>query len=267
LRFIVICQSLTIAALFVGVTWATALAGQDSGQEFHDKTSLSLTRILQHIMPKKAPPPVPKEYPGARRIMLPLKKAPQTPIENVLTRRRSVRDYTGEPLSLQEVERLCWAASGISLRRGGILFRTAPSAGALYPLELYLVANRVESLPKGIYHYNPPGGVLEEVRLGDFARRLARAALAQDAVAQSAATFVITGIFARSTAKYDVRGYRYVYMEAGHASQNLCLMATSLELGTVTIGAFMDKQVNDLLGVDGVGEAAIYLQPVGKPEK
>lgn len=140
--------------------------------------------------------------------------------------------------------------------------RTAPSAGALYPLELYLVAGEVRALAPGIYRYVPGKHQLEPVATGDLRRQLCAAALAQECVAAGAAVFVFTAVERRTTRKYGPRGVRYVHIEVGHAAQNLALQATALGLGTVTVGAFDDAAVACLLQLPA-GEAPLYLMPVG----
>lgn len=181
-------------------------------------------------------------------------------IEQSLLDRRSIRSYTGEPLTLQEVSQLLWAAQGVTDPRG---FRTAPSAGALYPLELYLVAGDVEGLISGVYRYEPDGHQLVKTMDGDKRAELASAALGQDCVEEGAISIVFTGVYERTTIKYGERGIRYVHIEAGHAAQNLCLQATAMGLGAVTIGAFYDEQLAELLNLPE-NEQPLYVIPVGR---
>ena len=181
-------------------------------------------------------------------------------IEQSLLNRRSIRSYTGEPLTLQEVSQLLWAAQGITDPRG---FRTAPSAGALYPLELYLVAGDVEDLTPGVYRYEPDGHQLARIIDGDMRAKLADAALGQTWVEEGAISIVFTAVYERTKVKYGDRGIRYVHMEVGHAAQNLCLQATAMGLGAVTVGAFHDEQVTKLLNLAG-DEQPLYIIPVGK---
>ena len=181
-------------------------------------------------------------------------------IEQSLLQRRSIRSYTGEPLTLQEVSQLLWAAQGITDSRG---FRTAPSAGALYPLEIYVVAGDVKGLTSGVYRYEPNEHRLVRTMDGDRRIELADAALGQSCVKEGAIVFVLTAIYGRTTSKYGDRGIRYVHMEVGHAAQNLCLQATAMGLGTVTIGAFLDEQVTELLNLPA-NEQPLYIIPTGK---
>ncbi len=181
-------------------------------------------------------------------------------IEQSLLNRRSIRSYAGEPLSLREVSQLLWAAQGITDPRG---FRTAPSAGALYPLEVYLVAGDVEDLTSGVYRYEPDGHQLTRIIDGDKRAELADAALVQPWVKEGAISIVFAAVYERTTVKYGDRGIRYVHMEAGHAGQNLCLQATAMGLGVVTVGAFHDEQVSKLLNLPQ-DEKPLYIIPVGR---
>jgi SagB-type dehydrogenase family enzyme len=177
-------------------------------------------------------------------------------LEETLARRRSVREFSDKPLSDQDVSQLLWAAQGITHPEG---LRTAPSAGALYPLELYLVN------AAGFYRYDPQRHKLQRRSERDLRSALYRAALEQDSVRDAPAVFVITAIYGRTARKYgDVRSPRYVHMEAGHAAQNLLLQAVALGLGAVPVGAFNDAQVQKLLGL-AVEEQPLYLIPTGHP--
>lgn len=176
-------------------------------------------------------------------------------LTEALARRRSIRSYTEQPLTWEEVSQLLWAAQGITDRRG---FRTAPSAGALYPLEVYLV------LPEGWYHYRPSDHRLEVRGRGDLRRDIWMVGLSQEALLRAPALFVIAGVVSRTAAKYGDRAERYVFLEAGHAAQNLLLQATALGLGAVPIGAFDDAGVRRVLGLSPA-ETPLYLIPVGRP--
>ena len=183
-------------------------------------------------------------------------------IEQSLLGRRSIRSYTGEPLTLQEISQLLWAAQGVTDPRG---FRTAPSAGALYPLELYVVAGDVHNLTSGVYRYEPDEHQLVRIVDGDRRAELADAALAQSCVEEGAIAFVFTAVYERTTVKYGDRGIRYVHMEVGHAAENLCLQATAMDLGAVTIGAFYDEEVAELLNLPE-DEQPLYIIPVGRKQ-
>ena len=181
-------------------------------------------------------------------------------LEECLASRRSVRGYRDEALSLAEVSQLLWAAQGITGSGGK---RTAPSAGALYPLETYLIAGRVKGLAPGVYKYRPDRGELTLVAAGDKRAELAAAALGQRSVSSGAVTIALSAIYGRTTGKYKQRGIQYVHIEAGHAGQNVCLQATALGLGTVTIGAFRDAEVKRIVKMAGE-EVPLYLLPIGR---
>lgn len=181
-------------------------------------------------------------------------------LEETLLKRRSVREYGNIPLTLEEVSQLLWAAQGITSEWGG---RTAPSAGALYPLEVYVAAGSVENLSVGVYKYKPERHQLVKVRDGDVRGELAEAALSQAWVKESAINIVIAAVYERTTRKYGERGVRYVHMEAGHAAQNIYLQATALNLGAVTVGAFHDDQVKEIMDMSE-NETPLYVIPVGR---
>lgn len=182
------------------------------------------------------------------------------PLELLLSRRRSVRDFSAQPLALAQVACLLWAAQGITDPRG---LRTAPSAGALYPLELYLVAGAVTGLEPGSYRYLPRDGSIERVLAGDQRAALAAAALGQSWLADAAVTLVFAARHGRTTGKYGQRGIQYVHIEAGHAAQNVLLTAVALNLGAAVVGAFDDKHVAAVLGLSKA-ETPLYLLPIGQ---
>lgn len=181
-------------------------------------------------------------------------------VEEALLERRSVRDYKDEPLTLHEISQLLWAAQGITDPGG---FRSAPSAGALYPLETYIVVGDVEELAEGVYRYEPFQHKIVKVLEGDRRDELATAALGQVWVEKGAINIVFTAVYKRTTRKYRERGIRYVHMEAGHAAQNVYLQAVALGLGTVVIGAFYDDRVKEVLSLPE-DEDPLYLMPVGR---
>lgn len=181
-------------------------------------------------------------------------------IEEAIENRRSVREYGRDDLELDDISQLLWAAQGVTGRRG---FRSAPSAGALYPLELYLVAGVVDGLAPGVYHYRPRKHDLVLVETGDRRGQLATAALDQAWVRRAPAVLVIAGVYERTMRKYGERGRRYVHMEVGHAAQNVYLQATGRGLGTVMVGAFDGDEVQRTLGLPGDHEP-LGLMPVGR---
>jgi len=175
--------------------------------------------------------------------------------------RRSVRDYAEHELTLAQVARLLWAAQGINDPSG---LRTAPSAGALYPLELILLAGNVAGLKRGVYRYQVRRHALKLVAEGDFRPRLAKATQGQAWLADSAAVLAVTAIYERTTRKYGNRGKHYILIEVGHAAQNALLQAAVLGLGAAVVGAFDDAAVADVLGLPDF-EHPLYLLPVGWP--
>ncbi len=179
-----------------------------------------------------------------------------TSIEETLNKRISVREYTRGSLRLEHISQLLWAASGRNLYR-----RTAPSAGATYPLETYLVAGEVEAMEPGVYQYAPSNHSLQMLTAQDVRRQLSRAALGQQMVIEAPASIIIAAEYERTAGHYGQRGVRYVHMEAGHVGQNVSLQAIALNLGTVMIGAFDDMGVKEVLGIR---EEPLYIIPVGK---
>ena len=175
-------------------------------------------------------------------------------LEAALAKRRSVRELSPTPLSPQEIAQLAWSLQGESAPGK----RTAPSAGALYPLETYVAT------AEGFFHYLPSRHVLRRMGGTDLRGAIHDAALGQDVLAAAPAVFVVTGVEARTARKYGARATRYVAMEAGHAAQNLLLEATALGLGAVPVGAFDDDRLRRALGLSAE-ETPLYLLPVGRP--
>ncbi len=198
---------------------------------------------------------------ASERIKLPEPKyIGATSVEEALMKRRSVRFFKEGPVLLAELSQLIWAAQGMTDPRG---FRTAPSAGALYPLELYVVAGNVTGLQPGLYKYGRKSHELLSVAKGDRRNDLCSAALGQSSIKKAALVLVLSGVYERTTAKYGERGIRYVHMEAGHAAQNVYLQAVPLQLGTVVIGAFDDEELKKMFKMTD-SEMPLYIMPVGK---
>jgi SagB-type dehydrogenase family enzyme len=179
-------------------------------------------------------------------------------LEAALAGRRSVRKFANRPLSRPQVSQLCWAAQGVNDPQRGL--RTCPSAGALYPLELYVVTR------DGVERYVPAGHAMAKHLAGDMRGKLQAAALRQSAVGEAPATFVIAAVVSRTSKKYGRRAQRYVLLEAGHAAQNLLLQATALGLGGVPIGAFEDQKVRQVLSLPA-NTSPLYVVPVGVPAR
>ncbi len=182
-------------------------------------------------------------------------------IERCIAQRRSVRDFRDRALGKDQLGQLLWAAQGITADDGK---RTVPSAGALYPLELYVVCGKVTSLGSGIYHYNPGSHELMPVAPGYRRKALVDAALGQAWVATAPVVICIAAAFERTTVKYGNRGRGYVYMEAGHAAESLMLQAVALGLATTIVGAFDDEEIKHLLHL-APNETPLCLLPVGTP--
>jgi len=183
--------------------------------------------------------------------------------EEAVKKRRSKRRFQDKPLSIKQISQILWAAQGIT-EEGGFK-RSAPSAGALYPLEIYLVVKKVEGLESGVYHYNPAHHAIELTLKGDLQNSLARACLGQMFIGEAPLCIVITAEYERTTIKYGERGIRYVHMEAGHVGQNICLQTVVSGLGTVPVGAFQDNEVSKVLNLPTECKP-LYVFPIGYPE-
>jgi len=239
---------------------------EGAGDRFQRETKHRRDRLIGRYMDWDKKPETYKGYPGRPRLFLPKPSSPGMPLDLALHRRKSVRSFETEPLTQDHLSYLLWACTGITRRERGFEFRTAPSAGGLYPIETYVVVNNVEDVAPGIYHYHIPDHALELVRKGALGPEVGRSALDQDLCAKAPLVLIWTGIFERSRWKYDQRAYRYVYLDAGHLAQNLALAAVALDLGSCQIAATYDDEVNELLGVDGEEESVLYLSVVGRPK-
>ncbi len=181
-------------------------------------------------------------------------------VEYALLNRRSVRHYENEPLTLSEISQLLWAAQGITTGRG---LRTAPSAGALFPLEVYVAAGNIAHLPPGIYKYNSRDRTIFRNVKEDKRSELCQAALNQRSIARAPAVLLICAVYERVTRTYGQRGIPYTFMEIGHAAQNVCLQAVAMGMGTVVIGAFQDEEIK-LIANLAKDEQPVYVIPVGR---
>lgn len=182
-------------------------------------------------------------------------------VERALRERRSIREFGDAPITLEQLSQLLWAAQGTTSRQG---FRTAPSAGALYPLELYVLAGNVDGLPAGLFRYRPRDHSLLSVASDDRRKKMQRAALGQEWVGHNAVLIVFCSVDSRTTAKYGRRGVRYIHIEVGHAAQNIMLQVQALGLGSAVVGAFDDDSVAKILELPE-NERPLYLLPVGTP--
>lgn len=196
---------------------------------------------------------------------------PEMSLYQAIEQRRSLRTYAEKPLSQQELSFLLWATQWVrdfrSNEKVEVAFRNVPSAGARHPFETYLLINRVEGLKPGIYYYQPIKHGLVLFKEGAaWSETLCQAAFDQEMVKTSAVTFIWVAIPKRTTWRYGQRGYRYLYLDAGHVGQNLHLAAEAIESGAVMIGAYYDEGVNQILELDGKNAFAIYLASLGKKD-
>jgi SagB-type dehydrogenase family enzyme len=211
-----------------------------------------------------------KKWSQVHSIALPAPAFSDAALGEILLRRRSQGSFASKPITTAQLGTLAFAACGVTNRvpigDGEVHgFRTAPSGGALYPLDLYVAVQRVDDLAPGLYYYDPLAHALSAVRGGDVTGALADACVYPDAIRTGAATFVLSGVFWRSRFKYRLRAYRFTVLEAGHIAQNVLLAADSLGLGALPIGGFYDGEIDALLDVDGVNEGTLYAVAVGVP--
>lgn len=241
----------------------------DVARLYHRHSYNTRARPLEPSLDNDQKPLRSRSYPGHPRVCLPGGDfAIEMPLGTVLERRRSVRDFAKVPLPLETLGRLLYTSYGVTSRRrieGGVLYeRPSPSAGALYPVELYVATVAVTELKDGVYHYDAGAHELELVREGATQDTFVDLTLGQEMVRNANIVLIITAIPERTMFKYGQRGYRYVLFDAGHLAENLYLVSTALGLGPVTIGGFLDGEVNALLGLPE-GEEAIYLGCIGQP--
>ncbi len=235
------------------------------GDRFQEQTKYVRGELSGGGLDWASKPETYKTYPDVPRIPLDSPRTKGgTSLWRTLKERHSVRNFAQEPLSKLELSRLLWAAQGISHEKRGVAFRTAPSAGGLYPIETYVVVNRVEDVGSGVYHYAVADHALEQLQRGNFALETARAALDQRMAHEANVVFVWSAIFERSKWKYKQRAYRYIYLDTGHIAQNVALAAVALGLGSCHIGALYDEEANALLGIEDEGESVIYMTAVGR---
>jgi SagB-type dehydrogenase family enzyme len=203
------------------------------------------------------------EQAGADGVSLrlpPARRDGKAPLERLLSGRRSIREFARSALTLAEVGQILWAAQGVTHPAG---LRAAPSAGALYPLETYLLVGEVSGLAAGVYHYQPHEHGLAKASEGDRRAGLARAALGQMWVADAPAVLVLAAVYRRTAGRYGARAERYVHIEVGHAAQNVYLQALALGLGTTEVGAFDDRAVQSVLGLAGDPDP-LAIMPLGR---
>lgn len=220
--------------------------------------------LRRHKRPRITAAPAFKHYPQAERVALPHpSNRPAADLWQLLQHRRSERRFSKLPLSLQDLALLLWATQGVTAEAGSFLLRTAPSAGALYPIETYLAVNQVDGLTCGLYHFNVQDFLLERLTAHGVGQLTAHAALDQFFIAEANVVFIWSAVLRRTLAKYGHRGMRYICMDAGHICQNLLLAVAALGRRACPVAALYDDECNDLLGLDGEEESVLYLAAVG----
>jgi SagB-type dehydrogenase family enzyme len=258
------------------------------GRDFQSKTGYHRTATDECELDWRSRPQQHKFYPYVPVISLPNPRQPAEATKTLelwtcIARRRSVRSFGTTPLTLDQLSHLLWASAGTTTSfitpHGQDFYRAAPSAGALYPIETYVIVNRVEDLHPGLYHYRVTGldilerpvvegsHALEQLHVGDLSTRIREAALDQPMCAKAGAVFIWSAVFARSVWKYRERAYRYVYLDAGHVAAQLSLAAVGLGLGSCPVAAFYDDEANALLEIDGRDEGVLYMTAVGNPAR
>ncbi len=206
-----------------------------------------------------------KHYPQAGKVALPRTwQLTEEHLSPLIENRRSVRKYAQEPLSLEHLAFLLWASQGVTGQAGRYLFRSTPSAGALYPVETYLSAHSVAGLAAGLYHFDVQHFALDPLTEGDQAEAVARACLDQSFMAQAPVVFLWTGVFRRAMHKYGNRGVRYILLDAGHICQNMMIAAEAVGCGSCAVAAIYDSEINQLLQIDDEEESILYAAAVGK---
>ena len=212
-----------------------------------------------------------KQYRRRPRVALPeVQSCPAESFDDIIRARRTNRKFGSGELALAELSALMQWSYGISaeavITGGGVQrLRAAPSAGALYPAEIYLGVRSVGGLDAGIYHYEVPDHTAALLSHGDASERLQAVCCGQEYAREAAVVVLIAGVIERTRRKYGNRGYRYVLLDVGHLAQNLCLAATVLGLSITTTCGFFDDEAADLIGIDGCDEAVLYVAFVGKP--
>ncbi|MFW9937567.1 MAG: SagB/ThcOx family dehydrogenase [Candidatus Thorarchaeota archaeon] len=236
------------------------------GDNFQQKSKYIRNKLPKHILNWGNKPKTYKVYADTiKKIKLPEPDFdPSIKFWSVIKNRHSTRRFIPVPISLMDLSLFLFGMSGLNRIFSEYAFRTTPSAGGLYPIEIYPVINNVSGLEKGLYHYNIQEHSINLLKEGDFRRKVAEGCLDQDIAYTSAVNFIWTAVIGRSQWKYLQRCYRYIYLDAGHIGQNFYLIAEALGLGACTIGALYDDELNNLLDIDGINETTLYVGVVGK---
>lgn len=237
--------------------------GDDVGHEFIEKTKYQYAS--QSDQDRGLPqPPLAITFPGLGDT-IDLPPPPESSLKQIIDARSSTRAYHTAPISQEDLSYLLWCTQGIKSYTETRTRRTVPSAGARHALETFLLVNRVRGLPPGLYHYAPFKHALQgRVISNTIADEVVAASLQQEFIKESAVAFLWVAIADRMIWRYTERGFRYLFLDAGHVCQNLYLAAESVGCGACAIGAFDDDRINELLGLDGKHEFAIYMAAVGK---
>ncbi len=245
---------------------ASKVSPRQVGRQIEGARRLELTPELQLSSTRSV-----KRFPVPARA-LPPPRRPEMPLWQAIALRRSRRDFGPKPLLAEEVAALLYAGYGVTTTlqapegRSSLSLRAVPSGGALYPLEVFAAVLRVEGLEPGLYHFDPLAPALEELRHGLGGDEVAALSTYPEIAGRCAVLLVIAAIFGRTRFKYGLRGYRFALLEAGHLAQNVVLAATALGLDAVPLGGFYDRQTDELLGLDGVNESALYTIALGRAD-
>ena len=229
------------------------------------ETKLDRNTVTSRLRPAIGEADAYKFYPRAEKIALPRTwKLNGYDFTELLQRRRSRRRFADQPIGLDDLAFLLWASQGITGRAGNYLFRTAPSGGALYPVETYLCCERVQGVEPGLFHFDVPNFRLERLGSGSLAHRVAGACLGQSFMGKGAVIFIWSAVFRRNMSKYGHRGLRYILLDAGHICQNLLLAAGAVDCGGCPVAAFYDDELNSLLGLNPDEESTLYTAVIGR---
>ena len=236
------------------------------GEYFQQKSKYFPGKLPQHVLDWESKPDTYKTYPKSPKIIELPSPEFSTSIRfwDAIINRKSIRNFSNKPVTKMELSQLLYGMAGITRSFQGFAFRTTPSAGGLFPIEIYPAINNVIDVNQGLYHYNISSHTLELLKEGDYRREVAEGCLGQRMAYKSAINFIWTAMIERSKWKYLQRCYRYIYLDAGHIGQNFYLVAEALGLGACTIGAIFDDELNKLLEIDGNSETSIYVGVVGK---
>jgi len=235
-----------------------------TGFRYMRDTCFSRQNIARRPEPHISPAETYKQYPAAEKISLAVPADRGTnSLQSLLQGRRSVRRYSRAPAGIEDLAFLLWAAQGVTARAGSHLLRTAPSAGALYPIETYLAVENITGLAPGLFHFDVRNFGLERLTSGPPGQLVARAALNQGFIGKGAAVFIWSAVYRRNMSKYGERGLRYILMDAGHICQNLLLAAAALNLAACPVAAFYDEELNEILDLNEEEESVVYLAVVG----